>query len=169
MVKLKLPVDRAEICKLKPGDWVSLSGPMLVGRDQAHLRMVKAIKNQENLPAELKDEALLYAGPIVKDSSVVVGPTTSSRMDGFTEPLLQRGLAVTIGKGIRGNDFCELARKYQSIYLMTFGGAAAYLSQFVLKAKLIAYGDLGPEALYRIEVEDFPALVAVDCRGEKLR
>jgi fumarate hydratase subunit beta len=167
MDKLKLPVDRTQLCNLKPGQWVALSGPMLVARDQAHLRLINSINKGEKLPVELKDETILYAGPIVKDGRIVIGPTSSTRMDGLTEPLLKKGLAVTIGKGSRGKDFGDILEKYKSVYLMTFGGAAAFLSQYVRKAKIIAYGDLGPEALYRIEVEDFPALTAIDCRGEK--
>lgn len=169
MDKLTLPFDREELCNLIPGQWVYLTGPMLVARDQAHLRIINLINQGENLPVELKDETILYAGPIVKDGKVILGPTSSTRMDGLTEPLLKKGLAATIGKGARSKDFGDLMKKYNSVYLMTFGGAAAFLSQFVRKVKIIAYGDLGPEALYRIEVEDLPALTAIDCRGERYR
>ena len=165
MKTLNLPFNREDLCNLKAGDWVNLSGSLLVGRDQAHLRLIKAIEEEKSLPAELNNEAILYAGPVVKDKEVVIGPTTSSRMDGFSEPLFKKGLALTIGKGRRSPEFAQLCQKYKTAYLMTYGGAAAFLSQFVQKAKIIAYGDLGPEALYRIEVLDFPAIIAIDCQG----
>lgn len=169
MVKLKLPVNRDELCNLKAGEWVSLEGPVFVARDQAHLRLLKAIENNQNLPVDLEDQAIIYAGPIVKDDKFILGPTTSSRMDELTEPLLKKGLALTIGKGLRSEGFTKLMPRYKSAYLMTFGGAAALLSQYVSRAKMVAYGDLGPEAIFKIEVNDFPAMISIDCTGKKAR
>lgn len=168
MKNLKLPVDRNELCNLRAGDWVTLSGTILVARDQAHMRLVKTINDNDTLPVNLKDQAVFYAGPILKGDGAIIGPTTSARMDSLTEPLLKKGLAVMIGKGARSPQITQMAKQYSAVYLMTVGGAAAFLSQFVKRAKIIAYGDLGAEALYRLEVEDFPALVAIDCEGKTL-
>lgn len=166
MIDLTLPAKKDETCKLEAGQWLRLNGSIIVARDRAHMRLIDSIEKNENLPVELKEQGILYAGPIIRKNKVIIGPTTSSRMDNLSEALMKKGVALTIGKGPRSKRYIDLAKEYCSPYLMTFGGAAAFLSKFVIKAKMITYGDLGPEALYRIEVKDFPAITAIDCRGK---
>jgi len=153
MKKIKLPLTVDAIKGLKAGDEVLLSGPMYVARDAAHKRGIKV---------PLKNETIFYAGPTPKGA---IGPTTSSRMDPFTIPLLKRGLRGAIGKGERSSEVRSAFRKYKAVYFVATGGIAALLSKTVKKSKIIAYSDLGPEAILRIEVKDFPAWVAYDIYG----
>ncbi len=165
---LKLPLSLNDIEKLKSGDIVSLSGRIFSARDAAHKRIVSAIKNGEELPVEIKGHTVFYLGPSPTPpgkTSGSIGPTTSARMDEFTEPLLKEGLKGAIGKGARSDKVRELFLKYGAVYFVSCGGVGAYLSQKVEKIEAVACQDLGPEAIYMLEVKDFPLVVAYDIHG----
>lgn len=166
--EIKLPLTKEIITTLKAGDELLLSGPLLTARDTAHKRLYDAIKAHRRLPVDLKGETIYYTGPAPKRPGEVIGscgPTTSARMDRFTPTLLEAGLSGMIGKGPRSQDVIDAINRFGSVYMVTIGGAGAYLSQRIKKSYIIAYEDLGPEAIYRLVIEDFPAIVAVDSKG----
>jgi len=165
---LKTPIDTDKAKKLHSGDMIYLSGTIYGARDAAHKRMLKAIKDGRPLPVDLMDITIFYVGPSPTPpgkKSGSIGPTTAARMDGITEPLLVRGVRAVIGKGRRSKAFKKMCPEYGSVYLVAIGGIAAYLSSKVSNIEAIAYEDLGPEAIYRIEVRDFPLFVAYDIYG----
>ncbi|MBM3710078.1 MAG: TRZ/ATZ family protein [Actinobacteria bacterium] len=167
-IKLKTPLDIKQISSLKAGDIVSLSGTVLGARDAAHRRMALSIKNGEKLPVNLKNAVIFYLGPSPAPPGKVsgsIGPTTSARMDKYSQVLLGKGLKAMIGKGKRSSEIKELLKKYKSVYFIAPGGVAAYLSKKVKKIETVAYHDLGPEAIYSLEVENFPLIVAYDIFG----
>ena len=161
-----------EIKSWQPGDTLLLSGKILTGRDAAHKRMVDMLARGEELPVDLKGKFIYYVGPVdpVRDEAVgPAGPTTATRMDKFTRTLLENaGLAGTIGKGERGPEAIEAIKDNESAYLIAVGGAAYLVSQAVKKAEVVAFADLGMEAIYEFEVVDMPVTVAVDSRGESV-
>lgn len=160
--KITLPLTKDIIKTLKPGEQILLSGFLLTARDAAHKRLVDSLKAGKKLPVFIKGETIYYTGPTPKRPGNVIGscgPTTSSRMDPFAPALLKHGLIGMIGKGERSKKVISAIKKYGAVYFITIGGAGAYLSQKVKSAKVIAYEDLGPEAIYRLEVEDFPVIV----------
>lgn len=162
----KLVLPQTDVSNLESGQWVLLNGRIFTARDQAHKRMV-----EEGLPFSLQGQALYYAGPCPKKPNEIsgpIGPTTSSRMDAFTPFLLQKGLKVMIGKGQRSKDVKEAIKRYQAAYLVTVGGAGAYIADKVKKLQVVAYSELGSEAIYQLEVEDLPALVAIDASGKSI-
>ena len=162
MKKIYLPLTKDIIKTLKQGEMVLLSGPVLTARDAAHKRLADALKSGRKIPVSLKGETIYYTGPTPKKRGKVIGscgPTTSSRMDPFTILLLKRGLIGMIGKGERSKEVILAIKKYGAVYFITIGGAGAYLSEKVKSAKVIAYKDLGPEAIYRLEIQDFPVIV----------
>ncbi len=165
---LKTPLNTDKVKKLHSGDMVYLSGTIYGARDAAHKRMLKAIRDGQPLPVDLTDITIFYVGPSPTPpgkKSGSIGPTTSARMDTITEPLLARGVRAMIGKGRRSEALKKMCPEYGSIYLIAIGGIAAYLSSKVGHIEAIAYEDLGPEAIYRIEVKDFPLFVAYDIYG----
>ena len=168
--KIMVPIDENTLKDLKAGDVVSLSGTLIGARDAAHRRIVDSIKKGVPLPFEIKDNIIFYLGPTPTPpgkSSGSIGPTTSARMDDLTEPLLKKGLRATIGKGKRSENIKKLFQEYKAVYFIAPGGVAAYLAQKVKSIKTIAYPDLGPEAIYELEVEDLPLIVAYDlCGGD---
>jgi len=154
--------------KLKVGDKIFFSGTIYTARDQAHKRLAEAIKKGQRLPIDLKGAIIYYCGPTKTPKGKVIGscgPTTSSRMDEFTPILLKAGLAGMIGKGSRSQEVIRAIKKYKAVYFLTYAGCGALLSKYVKKAKLVAYRDLGPEAIYQLEVKDFPLIVGIDTRG----
>jgi fumarate hydratase subunit beta len=164
MKKICLPLTRDIIKTLKPGEIVLLSGPLLTDRDTAHKRLFDTLKSGKKIPVSLKGETIYYTGPTPNRKGEVIGscgPTTSSRMDPFTPLLLKHGLTAMIGKGERSKEVSQAIKKYGAVYFVTIGGAGAYLSEKVKSAKVIAYKDLGPEAIYRLEIQDFPAIVSI--------
>lgn len=169
MKKIYFPLENEkEIRKLKVGDEVFIYGLILSARDAAHKKLIEIIKRKEKLPINLKGELIYYTGPTpVPKGKIVgaIGPTTSIRMDKLTLPLLEHGLKATMGKGERSQKIVELFKKFKAVYFLTFGGCGAYLSQFVKKIKLLYFEELGPEAIYQIEVFDFPAIVGIDIYG----
>ncbi len=171
MRKIGLPISKEKVSSLSRGDKVLLTGFLYTARDEAHKRMVATLRKGEKLPMSLLKETIYYMGLSPTPPGKIIGacgPTTSKRMDPYMGQLLEMGLLVTIGKGERSEDVVRLIAKYGAIYFVTFGGAGAYLSQRVKSKELVAYEDLGPEAIYRLYVEDFPAIVAIDSYGRTI-
>ena len=171
MKKINLPFKKNELNKLKKGNEVLLTGIIYTARDQAHARLQKAIKSNKGLPLNLKGQIIYYCGPTNTPKGKVIGscgPTTSSRMDTFTEDLLKIGLRGMIGKGIRSQQVLQAIKKYKAIYFLTYAGCGALLSKYVKTKKIAAYPDLGPEAIYKLEVVDFPLIVGIDSKGNNI-
>ena len=169
MRKIHLPLIREDITKLKAGDEVLLSGIIYTARDQAHKRLCEYVKQGKKLPIALKGNIIYYCGPTPARKNMPIGacgPTTSKRMDEFTPLLLSKGIIATIGKGSRSKQVVDALKKNKAVYFVAPAGAGAYLSQRVKKAKLIAFNDLGPEAIYELEISDFPVIVAIDSNGK---
>jgi len=165
LIKLSPPLTNKDVENLNVGDRVLISGNIYTARDAAHKKF------GENPPFDLKGQILYYASPTpAKPQAIIgsIGPTTSSRMDAFTPELLKKGLKATIGKGTRNKEVISAMEKYKAVYLVVPGGAAALLSKHIKKSKVLAYPELGPEAVLELEVNDFPAIVAIDCRGKDL-
>ncbi|HEY0877047.1 MAG TPA: fumarate hydratase, partial [Zeimonas sp.] len=162
-------LTREEVASWKPGQMLLLSGKMLTGRDAAHKRIVEMLERGEKLPVDFTDRAIYYVGPVnpVRDEAVgPAGPTTSTRMDQFTETMLAKtGLVTMIGKAERGPAAIEAIRRHKAAYLMAVGGAAYLVSKSIRKARVLAFEDLGMEAIYEFEVQDMPVTVAVDASG----
>ena len=170
-ISLSLPLKEQDILRLRAGDRVLLTGVLYTARDAAHKRLVEALDRGERLPVELKGQVLYYVGPSPAPPGKVIGsagPTSAYRMDRYTPRLLQEGLRGMIGKGPRSEKIKEALKQHKAVYLAATGGAAALLSQRILKAEVVAYADLGPEAIRRLEVKDFPALVINDTHGGDL-
>ena len=165
------PLSDADVESLKAGDRVRISGVIYTARDAAHARLFPLLESGEKLPIDVKGAIIYYTGPTPPrpgDALGSVGPTTASRMDTFTPALLQAGLKGTIGKGYRGQPVKDALKQHTAIYFGSIGGAGAVLSQFVKKADVVAYEDLGTEAIRRLEVAGFPAIVLYDCHGGDL-
>jgi len=165
------PIEEDLLSKLHVGDFVSISGTIYTARDAAHTRLVEAIKNSQPLSFDLQGQTIYYMGPSPARPRQVIGscgPTTSCRMDHFTPALLSAGLRAIIGKGERSPEVCESIKKYNAVYFATYGGAGALLAKAILKAEIVAYPELGAEAIMRLEVESFPAIVANNTRGGTL-
>lgn len=159
------PLEESVIASLRAGDRLLLSGILYTARDQAHQRIGETVLRGEKLPIDLEGTIIYYAGPSPAPPGRIAGaagPTTSSRMDPFTETMLKLGVRGFLGKGRRSPAVRELLKKYGAVYFGTFGGAAAYLSEHITAAELVAFPELGPEAMYRYEVLDFPVIVAND-------
>ena len=166
-----LPLTEATIAGLKTGDSVLLSGSLYVARDAAHKRMFEAMENGKPLPFDIKGQTIYYMGPSPTPPGRVIGaagPTTSARMDPYTPRLLAEGLKGIIGKGTRSKEVRQALKKHRVIYFAAIGGAGALLSRTITGSEVIAYEDLGPEAILRIEVRDFPATVVNDIHGGDL-
>lgn len=162
--KLLLPLDKSGLKNLKQGELVYISGTVYTARDQAHKRIAAAINAGERLPFELDGATVYYCGPTPPQHGNVIGscgPTTSGRMDAYTPLLIEHGLKVMIGKGIRSDAVTQAIKEYGAVYLIAIGGAAALYQSRVKSCELIAYPDLGCEAVYKLYVEDFPAVVGI--------
>ncbi|HEX3044459.1 MAG TPA: Fe-S-containing hydro-lyase [Bacillota bacterium] len=169
--EIKLPLDFTILRELRAGDLVRLSGPLLSGRDAAHLRLINALKEGKPLPVNLAGETIYYVGPCPTPPGRVIGsagPTTSGRMDSYTPALLELGLKGMIGKGHRSPEVISAMIKFKAVYFAGLGGAGALIARSIKKAEIIAYPDLGPEAIYRMEVQDLPLIVAIDICGNDL-
>lgn len=168
---VKVPEQLAELKKARAGTVVLLSGEVYTARDQAHLRMAEALREGGEPPFDLRGGILYYAGPAPAPpgrAAGALGPTTSSRMDRFTPPLLARGLAAAIGKGPRSEEVRRSFLQHGAVYLVAVGGAAALLGSRVTEMEVVAYPELGAEAVYRLRLESFPAVVAYDAFGGDL-
>jgi len=156
---------------LKIGDEVLITAVIYTARDQAHKRLAEAIRQGRKLPMDLKGATIYYCGPTKTPKGKVIGscgPTTSARMDEFTPALLKAGLKGMIGKGNRSKEVIAAIKKYQAVYFLTYAGCGALLSRYVKSTKLVAYKDLGPEAIYKLEVKDFPLIVGIDSKGKNI-
>lgn len=169
--KLQAPLSEADVRSLKAGDEVLINGTIYTARDMAHKRLCEAIKAGEDLPFELEGAIIYFVGPTPARPGKAIGaagPTTSSRMDAFSSVLIAKGLRAMIGKGYRGETVTDALKKYGAVHLATIGGAGALLSKHITAAEIIAYEDLGTEAIRRLQVVDFPAVVAYDCHGNSV-
>ncbi|MBX4261721.1 Fe-S-containing hydro-lyase [Clostridium estertheticum] len=165
------PLTQEKLKGLKSGDSVLISGTMYTGRDAAHQRLVDAINNGEKLPFDPKDAIIYYVGPApTKPGNVIgsAGPTTSYRMDDLTVPLLELGLTGMIGKGLRSKTVVDSMKINGAIYFAAIGGAGALISKSIKECEIIAFEDLGPEAVRKLTVVDFPAVVVIDSEGNNL-
>ncbi len=170
-VRLYTPLSLEVVRSLKAGDQVLITGKIYTGRDAAHMRMVAALENGEDLPVDLENQIIYYVGPAPAKPDQVIGsagPTTSYRMDTLTVPLLKKGLRGMIGKGSRSVEVVEGMKNYGAVYFAAIGGAGALIASTVRKSTVVAYEDLGPEAIHELEVEDFPAVVVIDSNGADL-
>ena len=162
---IKAPIDDEVVNSLKAGDYVYITGTIYTARDAAHKRMYEAINNGESIPFELKNNIIYYLGPSPAREGQVIGsagPTTSSRMDKYTPLLLEHGLKGMIGNGKRSNEVIKSMHKNNAVYFAAIGGAGALLSKCIKKAEVIAYDDLGTEAIRKLEVENLPTIVVID-------
>ncbi len=170
-IRLTTPLSNEDIENLKIGDKVLLNGVLFTGRDAAHKRLFDLIKKGEDLPIDLKGQVIYYVGPTPAKPGKPIGsagPTTSYRMDPFAPTLIGLGLKGMIGKGNRSQEVIESMKKYKAVYFGATGGAGALIAKRIKKATVVAYEDLGPEAIRRLEVEDFPVTVVNDCNGGDL-
>lgn len=171
VAKISTPITASDVEKLKAGDIVLISGTLYTGRDAAHKRLCEMIERKENLPFDVTNSIIYYVGPTPAKPGRVIGscgPTSSYRMDPFVEPLLKLGMKAMIGKGPRSQEFKDLLVKYKAVYLSAIGGAAALISETVKNSEVIAFDDLGAEAIRKLEVDDFYAVVTYDCYGNDL-
>jgi fumarate hydratase subunit beta len=170
-IRLKTPLSDADVEKLKAGDKVLLNGVIYTGRDAAHKRLFDLLREKKPLPVDLKGQVIYYVGPAPAKPGQVIGsagPTTSGRMDAYSPRLMEVGLKGMIGKGMRKKEVVEAMKKYKAVYFAATGGAGALLAKAIKKAQVVAYEDLGPEAINRLEVEDFPVIVVNDTKGNDL-
>ena len=169
--KLNVSEIKSMAKKLKVGDRVLLSGVVYTSRDAAHKRIVEALNKGEKLPYDLNDAVIYYVGPTPAPEGLPIGscgPTTSSRMDVFSPLLLDNGLAAMIGKGPRNEEVCKAIERNNAVYFCAVGGAGALLAKAVKKCEVIAYEDLGCESVKRMEIENLPVIVAIDCNKGNL-
>jgi len=167
--RVNLPLTDEAIAELRAGDFVELSGVLYVARDQAHARLAALLEKGRPLPFDIRGETVYYAGPSPAPPGKVVGsigPTTAKRMDPFTPALLDAGLRGMIGKGPRSAEVVEAIVRVGAVYFVATGGAAAYLAGFVKAVEIVAYEDMGPEAIFRVRVEALPVTVGIDSKGE---
>ena len=170
-IKIQLPLKDADLERLHAGDHVLLSGVIYSARDAAHRRMIASLQKGEELPFDIRGQTLYYVGPTPARPGRVIGsagPTTSMRLDAFTPALLEAGLKGIIGKGGRGPAVREALKKHKAVYFLAVGGTGALVSLRIKKVDIVAYEDLVTEAVRRMEVEDFPAIVVDDIYGNDL-
>jgi len=170
-VKLTPPLTDKDVMELEIGDRVLISGVLYTARDSAHKRLMDMLAAGQELPVDLKGQILYYVGPSPARPGRVIGaagPTTASRMDSYTPTLLALGLKAMIGKGKRSPEVIAALQHYKAVYLGATGGAGALIAKCVQNAEVVAFPELGPEAIHRLEVEDFPAIVVNDCLGRDL-
>jgi fumarate hydratase subunit beta len=168
---LQAPLKGKDIMELNMGDEVLIQGTVYAARDAAHRLMTEGLAQGENLPFDINGQIIYYTGPCPAAPGRVIGsagPTTSGRMDAYTPALLAQGLKAMIGKGMRSPEVIQAMKEHGAVYLATVGGAGAYLAKRIKSVTTVAYPELGPEALLRLEVTDFPAIVAIDARGNNI-
>ena len=170
-MNITTPLTNEMIKKLKAGDNITITGTIYTARDAAHKRMCEAIKNGEALPFDVENQIIYYVGPCPAKPGKVIGscgPTTSYRMDAYAPELIRLGLKGMIGKGLRNNEVKASCIEYGCIYFGAIGGAGALLSEHVKKSEVIAYDDLGAEAVRKLTVENFPLTVIIDSNGNDI-
>lgn len=171
MQKIISPISDDVIENLRAGDQVLISGVIYVGRDSAHKRLIETLDRGDVLPFDIRGQTIYYMGPSPTKPGHVIGsagPTTSGRMDAYTPRLLSIGLKAMIGKGLRSDAVKEAIKEYKAVYFAAVGGAAALIAKSITKSDIVAYEELGPEAILRLEVKDFPAVVINDMHGGDL-
>ena len=169
--KIDLPLTKDIVGELRAGEYVLLSGTLYTARDAAHKRLVEALERGEQLPFPPEGATVYYTGPTPAPPGAVIGsagPTTAYRMDPYVEPLLKAGVLGMIGKGARKGDVPELIKKYKAVYFAAPGGCGALLGKSIIECEIIAYPDLGTEAVRKLKVVDFPAFVAQDSFGNSI-
>ena len=170
-IRLKTPLSDADVERLKVGDRLLINGIIYTGRDAAHKRLFDLLKEGKDLPFDIRGQIIYYVGPTPAKPGQVfgsAGPTTSYRMDAYSPSLIEKGLKGMIGKGMRSDAVKEAMKKYKAVYFAATGGAGALLAKRVKRAEIVAYEDLGPEAIRRLEVEDLPVIVVNDVEGNDL-
>jgi fumarate hydratase subunit beta len=170
-IRIRAPLSDGDVERLKAGDRVLISGIIYTGRDAAHKRLVDLIDRGEELPLDFRGQIIYYVGPTPARPGKPIGsagPTSSYRMDPYSPQLMEKGLKGMIGKGMRSQEVIEAMKKYKAVYMAAVGGAAALIARRIKKSEIVAYEDLGPEAIRRLEVEDFPAIVVNDIWGNDL-
>ena len=170
-ISIKAPLSREEARKLKSGDSCLLSGVIYTARDAAHKRLCELIEQGKELPFDIKDSVIYFVGPTPAKPGEVIGsagPTTSYRMDAYSPVLIAQGQTGMIGKGKRNDEVVNAMKEHGAVYFGAIGGCGALLSQCIKKSEVIAYEDLGAEAIRRLEVEDFPVMVVIDSEGNNL-
>ena len=170
-MEIQTPLTKEKIESLKAGDYVYITGTIYTARDAAHKRMSEALAAGEELPIDVKDQIIYYMGPTpAKEGQVIgsAGPTTASRMDKYAPKLLDLGLSGMIGKGKRSQDVIDSIVLNGAVYFAAVGGAGALLSKCIKSSEVVAYEDLGTEAIRKLEVENFPAIVVIDRMGNNL-
>lgn len=168
---LQLPITREEARQLCAGELLFLRGTLYTARDAAHKRMINSLEKGEELPMDMVNAAIYYAGPCPALPGCVIGsagPTTSGRMDAYAPKMIAQGQTVMLGKGLRSPEVIHAMEQYGAVYLGATGGAGALLSQCITASEIVAYSDLGAEAIRKLEVYDFPAIVLIDCQGNSL-
>jgi fumarate hydratase subunit beta len=168
MKTITTPLSSKAIGSLKAGDEVLLSGTIYTARDQAHAKLAEVLRLGGKLPFQLSGQVIYFCGPTKTPPGATIGscgPTTSKRMDPFSPALLKAGLAAMIGKGSRTAPVVDAIKKYGGVYFLAYAGCGALINQYVRSARVVAYAPLGPEAIYRLEVEQFPLIVGVDSTG----
>ncbi|HOA20775.1 MAG: Fe-S-containing hydro-lyase [Tissierellia bacterium] len=168
---INTPLTPELINDLMAGDRVFLNGIIYTGRDAAHKRLAELIEKGEELPMDIKNQTIYYVGPCPAKPGQVIGsagPTTSGRMDSYAPLLMEHGLKGMIGKGIRNQQVVDSIIKYNAVYFAAIGGAGALLSEAIKEAEVIAFPDLGAEAIYKLRVENFPVIVIIDNKGNDL-
>lgn len=167
-IRITTPLTDETVKSLKAGDSVLITGVIYAARDAAHKCMVEALDRGEKLPVDFTGQMVYYVGPSPAKPGEPIGsagPTTSGRMDAYTPRMIEQGLKGIVGKGYRSDAVVDSMKKHGVVYMVAIGGAAALISKAIKSYEVVAYGDLGPEALARMEVVDFPAIVAIDCEG----
>ena len=170
-IKITTPLTRDKVRKLRAGDSCLISGVIYTARDAAHKRLCELVEAGKELPLDVKDSIIYFVGPTPAKPGQAIGsagPTTSYRMDAYSPTLIKLGLTGMIGKGKRGAEVVEAMKEHGAVYFGAIGGCGALLSKCIKKAEVIAYDDLGAEAIRRLEVEDFPAVVIIDSQGNNL-
>jgi len=170
-IELTTPLSNEDVEKLNIGDKVYLNGTIYTGRDAAHKRLVDLVNEGKELPIDIKGQIIYYVGPAPAKPGKPIGsagPTTSYRMDAYAPTLMELGMKGMIGKGNRAPEVVEAMKKHKTVYLGATGGAGALIAKSIKKAEIVAYEDLGPEAIRKLEVENFPVVVINDTRGNDL-
>ena len=170
-IKITTPLTREKVKNLRSGDSCLISGVIYTARDAAHKRLCELVEAGKELPLDVKDSIIYFVGPTPAKPGQAIGsagPTTSYRMDAYSPTLIRLGLTGMIGKGKRGAEVVDAMKEHGAVYFGAIGGCGALLSKCIKKAEVIAYDDLGAEAIRRLEVEDFPAVVIIDSQGNNL-
>jgi len=170
-IELITPLTKDKIATLKSGDLVNISGILYTARDAAHKKISEILDRGDKLPLDLKDQILYYVGPSPAPEGKIIGscgPTTSGRMDKYTPKLIELGLGGMIGKGLRDQHVIDSMIRYQSVYFGAIGGLGALIAETIISQEIVLFGELGTEAIRKLEVKNFPAIVIIDCYGNNL-